>query len=340
LADAVRAPEPCQQDATPTAAPRPRLRRIAELLGPFLALAVLCLVLSALLPDRFLSAYNLKTIATQTVIVGLCAIGMTFVIVSGGIDLSVGSAIALSSVVTAVLLRDGVAAAPAAIAGVLTAGALGLFNGLLVTRLRVVPFIVTLGTMGIARGLAKYLADEQKVDAPARGLQELMAKTPEPAWLLVAPGVWLLLVLAVVAGLVLARTVFGVHTFAIGSNEATARLCGVRVERAKVIIYALSGLFAGLAGGLQFARLTVGDPTTALGAELHVIAAVVIGGGSLSGGSGSMLGSMLGAFLMTVLANGCTLLGVPNYVQEILVGAIIVIAVAVDQLRRRRGSAG
>jgi ribose transport system permease protein len=311
------------------------VRRALELLGPFLALAALCVLLSALLPGQFLSAYNLKTIATQTVIVGLCAIGMTFVIVSGGIDLSVGSAIALCSVVTAVLLRDGVGATAAVIAGVATGGALGLCNGLLVTRLRVVPFIVTLGTMGIARGLAKYLADEQKVDAPANGLNELMAKTPEPSWLLVAPGVWLLFVLAGASGLVLSRTVFGVHTFAIGSNESTARLCGVRVERVKLAIYALSGLFAGLAGSLQFARLTVGDPTTALGEELDVIAAVVIGGGSLSGGSGSMLGSMIGAFLMTVLANGCTLLGVPNYVQEIAVGAIIVVAVAVDRLRRR-----
>ena len=141
--------------------------------------------------------------------------------------------------------------------------------------------------------------------------------------------------LAVIAALVLARTVFGVHALAVGSSEPTARLCGVRVERVKLLIYTLSGLCAGLAGTLQLARLTVGDPTTALGKELDVIAAVVIGGGSLAGGSGSILGPLLGAFLMTVLANGCTLLGVPNYVQEMLVGAIIVIAVAVDQLRRK-----
>jgi ribose transport system permease protein len=162
-----------------------------------------------------------------------------------------------------------------------------------------------------------------------------MAKTPEPGWLLVAPGVWLLFVLAAFAGLVLARSVFGVHALAIGSNESTARLCGIRVERTRLLIYVLCGLCAGLAGSLQFARLTVGDPTTALGKELDVIAAVVIGGGSLAGGSGSILGSLLGAFLMTFLANGCTLLGVPNYVQELLVGAIIIAAVALDNLRRR-----
>jgi ribose transport system permease protein len=311
------------------------LKRSLAILGPFLALALVGLLFAVLLPDQFLSAYNLKTVATQTVIVGVCAIGMTFVIVSGGIDLSVGSLIALSSVVSAVLLRDGASALTAVLGGIAACAALGAFNGLLITRLKIVPFIVTLGSMGMARGLAKYLADEQKVDAPVGGLSALMAKTPDPAWLLLSPGVWLLLVLAAIAALVLTRTVFGVHATAVGSSEPTARLCGIRVERVKLLIYTLSGVCAGLAGSLQLARLTVGDPTTALGKELDVIAAVVIGGGSLAGGSGSILGSLLGALLMTVLANGCTLLGVPNYVQEMLVGAIIVVAVAVDQLRRK-----
>ena len=304
-------------------------------MAPFVALLLVIGLFALLAPDRFLSVYNLKTVATQTVIVGLSAIGMTFVVVSGGIDLSVGSVIALSSVVTAVLLREGASEALSVAAGVLSGALVGTLNGVLTTRLRIVPFIVTLGTMGIARGLSKYLADEQKVDAPAGGLAELMAKSPDPAWLLTAPGVWAMLLLGLGAGFVLSRSVFGVHPFAIGSNEATARLCGVRVERTKVWIYTLCGLFAGMAGTLQFARLTVGDPTTALGKELDVIAAVVIGGGSLSGGSGGILGSMIGAFLMSVLANGCTLTGVPNYVQEIIVGGIIVVAVAVDSLRHR-----
>ncbi|HKP64932.1 MAG TPA: ABC transporter permease [Polyangiales bacterium] len=313
------------------------LRRALALVGPFVALGLVLILFASLLPEQFLSAYNLKTVATQTVIVGLCAIGMTFVIVSGGIDLSVGSSIALSSVVTALALRQGQPAWLSVLLGVLASAALGALNGLMVTRLRIVPFIVTLGSMGMARGLAKYLADEQKVDAPAAGLSAWMAKTPDPEWLLLAPGVWLWLVLAAVAALVLTRTVFGVHALAIGSNESTARLCGIRVERVKWIIYTLCGVCAGLAGSLQFARLTVGDPTTALGKELDVIAAVVIGGGSLAGGSGSLAGSMIGAFLMTVLANGCTLLGVPNYVQEMLVGAIIIAAVAVDRWRHQPG---
>lgn len=314
----------------------PRVRRLVDLLGPFIALLLVIGLFSYLAGDRFLSAYNIKTVAVQTVIVGLGAIGMTFVIVSGGIDLSIGSVIALASVVTAVLLRDGHSAPVAVLGGVATGAGFGLINGLIITRFSIVPFIVTLGSMGIARGLAKWLGEEQKVDAPEAGLSALMAKSPDPEWLLLSPGVWLLLVLALLAGIVLTRSVFGLHTFAIGSSEATARLCGVRVERVKLQIYALCGLFGGLAGTLQFARLTVGDPTTALGKELDIIAAVVIGGGSLAGGSGSILGSIIGAFLMAFLANGCTLTGVPNYVQEIIIGSIIIAAVAVDQLRQRR----
>jgi ribose/xylose/arabinose/galactoside ABC-type transport system permease subunit len=312
-----------------------RLGQLSRLLGPFVGLVVVLALFALLVPDTFLSSYNFQTIAAQTVIVGLSAIGMTFVIVSGGIDLSVGSLIALASVVTAVALRQGFSPLLAALAGVISGAFLGLVNGLVITRLAVVPFIVTLGSMGIARGLAKYLADEQKVDAPAGWLAALMAKSPVPAWLLVAPGTWLMFALAGLMGFVLKRSVFGVHTYAVGSNEATAHLCGVRVPRVKLAIYTLSGLFAGLAGVMQYARLTVGDPTTALGKELDVIAAVVIGGASLAGGVGGILGSLLGAFLMSVLSNGCTLTGVPNYVQEILIGVIIVAAVALDRLRQR-----
>ncbi|MCZ7686904.1 MAG: ABC transporter permease [Sandaracinaceae bacterium] len=234
---------------------------------------------------------------------------------SGGIDLSIGSVIALVSVATAILLRDGASPGLALLGGLAVGTAVGLLNGLLVTRLSIVPFIVTLGTMGIARGAAKYLADEQTVNAPAGWLADLMTKTPEPRWLLVSRGVWITLALAALGAFVLRRTVFGVHTLAIGSSEATARLAGVRVERVKLAIYAIAGLFAGIAGVMQLGRLTVGDPTTAIGLELDVIAAVVLGGASLSGGRGSIAGSLLGAFFMSVLANGCTLTGVPTYVQ-------------------------
>ena len=312
-----------------------RLRRALDVAGPTLGLAVVIVLFAILVPDRFLSAYNFRTVATQTVIVGLGAIGMTYVMISGGIDLSVGSVIALTSVVCAVLLRDGWPPIAALGGGLAIGAAVGAVNGLLVTRLSIVPFIVTLGTMGIARGAAKWLADEQTVNAEPGWLADVMTKTPDPGWLVLAKGVWITLILASAAAFVLRRTVFGVHTFAVGSSESTARLCGVPVERVKLTVYVLAGVFAGLAGAMQYGRLTIGDPTTAIGLELDVIAAVVIGGGSLAGGRGSILGAILGAFFMSVLSNGCTLTGVPNYVQEILVGAIIVTAVALDRLRGR-----
>jgi len=304
--------------------------------GPIAGLVIVVILFAVLVPDRFISVYNVRNVLTATVIVGLGAIGMTWVMVSGGIDLSVGSVIALTSVITAVLLRAELPIPIAIVGGIGTGVIVGLVNGMLVTSLSLAPFIVTLGTMEIARGLAKYFADEQTVNADAGWLADLMTKTPDPEWLLVAKAVWITLALAALMTFLLRRTVLGVHTFAIGSNEATARLCGVRVKRTKLIVYALAGLFAGLAGVLQYGRMTIGDPTTAIGLELDVIAAVVIGGGSLSGGRGSIGGSLLGALFMAVLANGLNLSGVPNYVQEIAVGTIIVVAVALDQVRRKR----
>ena len=213
---------------------------------------------------------------------------------------------------------------------------IGLINGAFITSLRLVPFIVTLGMLGIARGAAKWMAGNQKIDAHITRVNELMARSQQPSWLLTAPGVWLMLLLAVVMAVVLRYTVFGRHVFAIGSNEATARLCGIRTKRTKIIIYALSGLFCGLSGVMEFSRLTVGDPTVAVGLELDIIASVVIGGGSLSGGQGSILGSMIGVFIMAFLRNGCTMMGWPNYIEEIIIGFIIIVAVSLDQIRYRR----
>ena len=315
-----------------------QIQTILNWVGPFIGL-ILVLVIFASMPeiqDRFLRMANLKSVATQSVIVALGALGMTLIIISGGIDLSAASNLALASVTTAYAVNVGLPLSLAILVGILTGGLVGLVNGLLITRLRLVPFIVTLGMLGIARGIAKWIAKNQKIDAPLTWINDLMSTTPRPPWLLLAPGVWIFILLAIVMAVILRYTVFGRHIFAIGSNEATARLCGIRINRTKVAIYGIAGLFCGLSGVMQFSRLTVGDPTVAVGLELDIIAAVVIGGGSLSGGSGSILGSMIGVFIMAFLRNGSNMMGWPNYIQEIIIGAIIVFAVALDQIRHRK----
>jgi ribose transport system permease protein len=307
-------------------------------LGPFLGL-LLVIVVFALLsdsPGQYLSARNFRIVVAQTVIVAIGAIGMTLIIISGGIDLSVGSVIALTGVVTALSLHDGSAPVLAIAAGIAAGSLVGAVNGLAITRLKVIPFIATLGMLGVARGAAKWLAGQQTVNVPETWVNELAVTFPQPEWLLVAPGVWLTLLLAVLAALALRRTIFGRRVFAIGSNEAAARACGVPVDRLKVAIYTIAGLLFGLSGVMQMSRLRQGDPTVAVGTELDVIAAVVIGGGSLNGGVGSILGSMVGATIMAVLRNGSQQMGWPNYIQEIIIGAIIVIAVAVDRVRSAR----
>jgi ribose transport system permease protein len=257
---------------------------------------------------------------------------MTFVILLGGIDLSIGSGVALAGVVLARALQAGLGPVAAASVSVLAAAATGVVNGTLTARVKITPFIVTLGSMSILRGIAKGLAHEQKIDADPRGLDALMTGGSGAT---LPAGVWLAVALAVLAAVALHYTVFGRHVVAIGSNAQTARLCGVPVERVVIAVYALCGALTGIAGVLEFSTLTVGDPTDSLGLELEAIAAVVIGGGSLAGGQGSIAGAMIGALLMTVIKTGCTHVGLPNWVQEILTGAIIVVAVGIDRLRQR-----
>jgi ribose transport system permease protein len=304
-------------------------------LGPLAGLALVVLLFTALRPGQFATAGNLEIMLLQTAVVATAALGMTLVIASGGIDLSVGAQIALATVTLASLLARGWSPAAALLATVVGGLACGGLIGGLVTGLRLPPFIVTLGMWGGLRGLAKGLAGETMVVAPATWLNDLLtALPPERRWLLVPAGVWLTILLAVAVAVVLQTTWLGRHILAIGSSEPTARLCGVAVERTKLVVYALAGALAAVAGVLQYAYLTVGDPTTALGMELDVIAAVVIGGASLAGGRGSVAGTLVGALIMTAVANGCTKLDLPNWVQEIVTGVIIVTAVALDRFRR------
>ncbi|MFT7676317.1 MAG: ribose transport system permease protein [Planctomycetota bacterium] len=304
------------------------LRRLLQRLAPLIGLLIVGAVFASLEP-AFLSGRNLITIPVQTVVVALGAIGATFVIASGGIDLSVGSSIALASMMGAATLRAGHSPWVAALTAIAVGTALGVLNGALVVGLRIVPFIATLGTMGIARGLTKWIGSERSIEPgeAVKPLQDLLVKS----WS--APGLLITGALTILFAVILARSVFGVHTLAIGSSEPTARLCGIPVGRRKIQIYALAGALGGLAGVFQLGRVGVGDPTAAIGLELDVIAAVVIGGASLSGGSGSIIGSLIGALLMVSLATGCTLVGVPTYVQEMVVGTIIIVAVSLDRWR-------
>jgi ribose transport system permease protein len=276
-------------------------------------------------------------VLAQTVIVAVGAIGMTLVIVGGGIDLSVGSVIALTGVLCAVGLRGGWPPSVAILGAVLLGGFVGLLNALAITRLRVVPFIATLGMLGVARGAAKWLASQTTVDTPPTWVNELAVTFPPIPWMVFAPAVWIALALAVLMAFVLRRTVFGRRVFALGSSEPAARACWIAIDRLKLAIYGTAGLLFGLAGVVQMSRLRQGDPTVANGTELDVIAAVVIGGGSLNGGEGSVLGSMVGALVMAFLRNGSQQMGWPTYVQEILIGVIIVVAVAVDRWRHAQG---
>lgn len=314
-----------------------RIQRLLARLGPFLGLLAVIVLFSLPAETRpyFLTFHNFKIILTQTVIVAIGALGMTLIIVSGGIDLSVGSSIAFTSVIGALLIQHGWTAAAVVGAAIAAGGAIGLVNGAAIAGLRVTPFIITLGTLGVARGAAKWLADNQTVNYDSSPINRWMT-TAHPFGYSLPAGVWLAVVLAIATAVLLRRTVFGRHVFALGSNEATARLCGVPTTRLKVLIYAVAGCFFGLAGLLQLSRLRQGDPTVAVGLELDIIAAVIIGGASLNGGVGGVLGSMIGALIMAVLRNGSQQMGWPTYFQEIIIGLVIIAAVFLDRLRRGR----
>jgi erythritol transport system permease protein len=331
-------------------------------LGRFLALFAVLLFFAVMVEDgRFCTVRNLENILRQSSVYATAALGMTLVIITAGIDLSIGSIIALTVVTvawvlnihhapptggeTVYLIHQWPVILPMLAVGVaLVAAALaGACNGLTIVGLRLVPFIVTLGTMGIFRGLAKGIADEKDIyPRQDTWITEIMDPTlssvdPARSWMLLPPGVWLLIVSAVGAGLLLRYTRFGRHVFAIGSNEETARLCGVPVGRTKILVYTMAGFLAGLAGLMQFSFISgIGQPTTAISYELFIIAAVVIGGGSLMGGEGSILGSVIGALIITILYMGGQQMGWPKWVQEMVIGSIIVAAVGLDRLRHRQ----
>lgn len=457
------AESPAASSAARSAMSWPRLaRRLAGSAGPLLALAAVCLFFAIadhwFADGTFATTLNFRTMTVQTCVVAVAALGMTLVIVSGGIDLSAGTALAFCATTLAWGLREDVAhlalrgdnfagaslrleeaekrlvaarrggqtdaiatqasavaaarqrlvelleaklaataqagrsssggpagrlgtrdpaaairgklarlaagqpplrvdplwldgvpnsvwSAPLAVLLAIATGvAAGLVNGLLVSGLRIAPFVVTLGTMTIFLGLGNLLSGNVPIRpsfAQIPGwIADLDGNTPAALWFGFPTGVWLALALAAAVAAVLRFSVFGRRLFAIGSNENAARLCGVRLGPMKLAIYALAGGLFGIAGVYQFTRLSTGNPPSGLGLELEIIAAVVIGGGSLSGGRGAVLGTLAGAAMMAVIRSGCTQLGLIDQLQRIILGVIIITAVTIDQIRQRRVDAG
>jgi len=317
----------------PQAAAPPRLKaQRARQLGTFAGLLALCIVLWAATP-HFLTVSNLLNVLEQTSINAIVAVGMTFVIISGGIDLSVGSVLALSGIALASALEGGVPA-PAAIALALATGtACGLVNGVLITFGRLPPFIATLGMMSVARGAALMLAEGRPISGFTEGFRALATGRVVivPAPVILTAAVYL------VAHFVLARTVFGRATYAIGGNEEAARLSGVHVRFHKTAVYGVAGLTSAVAAILLTARLNSAQPTAGTMYELDAIAATVIGGTSLLGGEGTLVGALIGALIMGVLRNGLNLLNVSSFFQQVVIGAVIIGAVLIDMsLKRRR----
>jgi len=299
---------------------------------PFLTLITLFILL-ALASPYFLTTTNLSSVVRQTAVINIMALGMTVIIISGGIDLSVGSILAMAGLVGTMAMERGMPIPFGVLIGIVVGLFWGYVNGVLITRLRVEPFIVTLGTLGIVRGLTLIISNGLPVHNIPRGFSFIGEGT-----LVGVPFVlWILLVCALLVHLTLDRTRLGRYCYAIGSNREAAIYAGIPVQYHLTAIYAIGGALTGLAGMIEASRLMTGQPTAGQGYELQAIAAVVIGGGSLRGGEGSVVGTLIGAFIMGLLSNGSDLLGISPYLQQAIIGAVIILAVTVDELRKRRG---
>ena len=300
---------------------------------PLIVLVLLCLV-ATLSSGRFLSYSNLTNVLLQGAVIAVVTIGMTYVVIGGGFDLSVGSVVALSGCIAAeVLLKYGVLAS--VVAGALSGVVVGVVNGLVIAKLRVSPFIATLGTMILVRGIVLLLTQGAPV-AGDDGLGEVFATLGSGSVLGLPILVWVAGVLAILFSWVLHRTAYGTRVFAVGGNREAAFLSGLPVQGITVSLYAICGLTAGIAGILLAARLQSGQPSAGEFYELTSIAAVVLGGAALQGGEGRLYKSMIGVLIMVILANALNLLEVDSYWQRVAIGIVIITAAAVDQLRHRR----
>ncbi|MFM8271468.1 MAG: ABC transporter permease [Gemmata sp.] len=326
----------------------PSAPRLTLPAGPWVGFAVVFVLFTVLIAIKgdlgtFLSLGNLRVLLHEGTVPAVVALGMLLVLISGGIDLSVGATVALVTVVTMrVYTAMYSAAGPspanslvAGAAGVAAGGLVGVVNGLLITRLQLPPFVATLGMFGVARGAAVWLAARTTLPFPVGGSPEWVGTVGRVS--LTNPGLWSLVVLAILTAVLLRLTVFGRHLYAVGSNEPTARLCGVNVARTKLLVYALAGLLTGWAGVVLFAHSNSGNPTLGEQLELDVITAVVIGGASLSGGKGTVVGAMLGVLILVLIKNGVSLFNVPVEMQYILIGALLIANVSLNRWRQGRG---
>ncbi|MTJ81099.1 MAG: ABC transporter permease [Telmatospirillum sp.] len=321
-----------------------------DLIQKFAALAglVLLVIAFSLTSDSFLTTSNFVTLALQTTTIAFLGFGATCVIITGGIDLSVGSVLALAGVVAGLAVKDGMPVVVAMTLGVLAGGVCGLINGLIITRMKLPPFIATLGMMMVARGVTLQITGARPVSGlgdafGVLGNGSLMRMVEEGANgfpKVVFPGipypVIVMILLAVAIAVVLMKTTFGRHLYAIGSNEEAARLSGVNVNRTKIGAYVLAGLLAGLCGCVLMSRLVTAQPNEGVAYELDAIASAVIGGTSLVGGIGTISGTVIGAFIIGILRNGLNMNGVSSFIQMITIGLVIIVTVWIDQMRNRR----
>jgi ribose transport system permease protein len=310
---------------------KPWTARHARQYGPLLALAVLSLILWILTP-HFLTVSNLLNVAEQTTIIAIVAAGMTWVIISAGIDLSVGSVVACAGVVMASLMHAGLSLFAALLAGLSTGLVLGLLNGFLITRGNLPPFIATLGMMSVARGAALMFTEGR----PVSGFSEPFRRLSTGDVLHIPNPVVIMALTYALSHLMLSKTQFGRYAYAIGGNEEAAILSGINVRRVKLLVYGQCGLLSGLAAVLLTARLNSAQPIAGVMYELDAIAATVIGGTSLLGGEGTIPGTLIGALIIGVLRNGLNLLGTPSFTQQVVIGSVIIVSVLLDMGLRKR----
>lgn len=309
------------------------IARRSAISGLFLALLGLILVAS-LISDAFLNPFNVVNVLRQVALYGIVSIGLTFVILTAGIDLSVGSIVAVVSVATAMMLNVAVPV-PLVIPGALVIGAVfGLINGLGIILIRIPPFIMTLGSMVMLRGFALTISDGRPIDVTFTAGDFSWIGRGNALGLPIA--VWIFIGVAAGAFFILRHTPFGRNVYAVGSNMEAARLSGINVSRVLVSVYTISGVLAALTAVIFVSRLTVGEPTAGTGLELEAIAISVIGGASLFGGRGGVVGTAIGACILAILANIMNLVGISPFTQQIVKGAIIIFAVSFEMFRRRR----